>query len=68
MLGTMRKIFDVRQISANIQNEDFACPKKVVQRANILAYVILGNILREMSRRLTRAKCKGITFLSDSWS
>ncbi len=67
MLGTIRNIFDLRQISANIQNEDVACLKKVVKRANILAYIILGNILRELLRRLTGAKCKGITFLSDFW-
>ncbi len=55
ILGTTRNIFDLSQISANIENEDVACSKKVVKRINISANMMLGEILDEMLHRLTGA-------------
>ena len=45
MLDTKRIIFDISQISDNIENEDVVCPKKVVKRANIAANILFGELL-----------------------
>ncbi len=44
MLGTARNIFDLSWISANVANEDAACPNKVVKRANISANIIIDRL------------------------
>ncbi len=53
--GEARNIFDLREMSANMENEAVACTNKVVKRANISANIMLGKMLSEMLRRLTRA-------------
>ncbi len=47
--------FWLRQISANIENEDVVCPNQVAKRANIATNIMLGEILDEMLCRWTGA-------------
>ncbi len=55
MSGEARNIFDLGEMSANMENEAVACTNKVVKRANISANIMLGKMLNEMLHRSTRA-------------